>query len=261
MNKTNKNGVLVLEVAGLTVSYNNTIVIENVNFRLQSPGLVQVIGPNGAGKTTLLKAILGLVKPVKGVVYVNGGNVTGSPSKIGRIAGYLPQTPQVSVLSPITVWELVEGGLLMRNRQLRHKSKILNDAIRKALLSVGLDESIWYKRVWELSGGQRQRAFLARAIAHDPKLIVLDEPLAAVDPTGRSDLASLIGSFSRDKLVIVAGHEPHLLLPYTKVVILVNKRIVAIGEPSNVLRGEHLAKIYGDSLVEGVLVGEGGAHG
>ncbi|MCE4599165.1 MAG: metal ABC transporter ATP-binding protein [Desulfurococcales archaeon] len=261
MNLREENRTFVLEVRELTVAYNHKTAIEDVEFRLESPGLIQIIGPNGAGKTTLLKAILGLVRPIKGEVLVDGLNVTGSPGKIGKFAGYLPQNPHISMLSPITVWELVEGGLLMRMQWPRRRTRLVADMVEKTLINVGLDKALWDKRLWELSGGQRQRAFLARAIVHDPIILVLDEPLAAVDPKGRSEIASLIGKLARERLVIVAVHEPQLLLPYTKEIILIDRRVVARGRPSEVLREELLARVYGGSIIQGILVGEGGAHG
>ncbi|MEB3861535.1 MAG: ATP-binding cassette domain-containing protein, partial [Desulfurococcales archaeon] len=106
-----------VEVEDLTVEYDGVKALEGVNLRLEGPGLVQVIGPNGAGKTSLLRAMLGLVKPSRGRVLIDGVDVTGSPRLAGRFAGYVPQRPRAPRLSPMTVLELVVTGLRMRGRR------------------------------------------------------------------------------------------------------------------------------------------------
>ncbi len=245
-----------MEVQELTVEYSGVKALDRVNMRIEGPGLVQVIGPNGSGKTSLLRAILGLVKPSRGRIVIEGIDVTGSPRLAGRMAGYVPQRPGAPRLSPVTVLELVETSLRMRGH--RDPRGLAEDALDAA----GVGREHWGKRLWELSGGTLQRVFIARATAPGPRLLVMDEPLANIDPGGRLGLAKLIARLSRDRLVIVASHEPNLLLPYTRYMVLVDRGVVAQGPPSQVFRKHVLERVYGASVTRGlVLAGEEGAHG
>ncbi|WP_062662491.1 ATP-binding cassette domain-containing protein [Aeropyrum camini] len=164
-----------VRVEDLTVAYNGEAVLSGVNLEFQGPGLVQIIGPNGAGKTTLLKTILGLVKPLRGKVLLDGVEATGRPEVAGRYAGYVPQNPSAPRLSPITVREFVETSLRLRGVA-RAKERAL-----EVLGSLGLEGEVLEARLWELSMGMLQRAFIARAIASNPRILVMDEPLASID--------------------------------------------------------------------------------
>ncbi len=242
-----------LEVEGLTAGYGGELVIEKVSFRLEGPQLAQILGPNGAGKTTLIKAILGLMEPISGRVIVDGVDITGDPKGAGPIVGYVPQLFGLEQAKyPVTAWELVESSYFMhRSRWPRlFSSDEVKAKIEKALKIVGLDEEAWRKSLWNLSGGQRQRVLLARAIVHDPPVLILDEPLSAVDPSGRAEIASFIGSLADEKLVLVSTHDPMLLLRHTRTVILVNKRFYAVGSPDEVLKLEVLSRVYAGAAIQ-----------
>ncbi len=239
-------------VNNLTVGYGKEVVLEDMNLEFKDYGIVQVLGPNGAGKTTLLKAIVGIIKPFKGKIIVNGEEVTGNPGKAGRHVGYVPQLLTATAMTyPVTPWELVESSLLMYRKKWPRliAGTSIRVRVREVLRLVGLPEEAWNKSFWELSGGQRQRVLIARALVHDPPILVMDEPLASVDPAGRAEIAALIGALSSRKLVIVASHDPMLLLPYTKQVVLLNRRLYVVGEPSRVLTLENTRKIYGESAL------------
>lgn len=236
----------------LTVGYGVEIILEDMDLEFSGYGVVQVLGPNGAGKTTLLKSILGLIKPVKGRVYINRVDVTGSPEKAGVHVGYVPQMFSPSTTTyPVTPWELVESSLLLYRKRWPRllAGRDARRRVEEVLGLVGLPEETWDKSIWELSGGQRQRVLIARALVHDPPILVMDEPLASVDPTGRVGIASLIGLLSEKKLVITSSHDPMLLLPYTKHVVMLNRRIYVTGKPEEVLTLENARKIYGESAV------------
>ncbi len=239
-------------VNDLTVGYGKEVVLEDMNLEFKDHGIVQVLGPNGAGKTTLLKTIIGIIKPFKGKIIVNGEEVTGNPSKAGKHVGYVPQLLTTTTSAyPVTPWELVESSLLMYRRKWPRliADKNTQTRVREVLRLVGLPEEAWNKSFWELSGGQRQRVLIARALVHDPPILVMDEPLASVDPAGRAEIAALIGTLSSKKLVIVASHDPMLLLPYTKQVVLLNRRVYIVGRPSETLTLENTRKIYGESAL------------
>lgn len=241
-----------LEVKNITVSFGETTIIDKMNFSLNGTGLTQILGPNGAGKTTLLRTILGLIKPVQGKVVINGIDTTGSPEKAGKFIGYVPQLFMIEKdLFPITSWEIVENSLLIHKKKWPRlfSSSLDSKIIEEALEQVGLERNSWFKSFWKLSGGQKQRVLLARALVHNPQILVLDEPLASVDPLGKAELAELIGRLSREKLVIVTSHDPMLLLKYTRIVILMNRTMYIVGKPEEVLTLENTRKIYGGAVL------------
>ncbi len=241
---------MMIELRGVTVGYGGEPVLRGVRLVLRGPGLVQILGPNGAGKTTLLKTMLGLIKPMEGRVFINGEDVTGRPERAGRHVGYVPQLAAAARSFPITAWELVETECLLRcARWPRLPFDELRGRVQKVLERVGLPREAWRMPLWSLSGGQRQRVLIARALVHDPEILVMDEPLSAVDPVGKAELASLVGRLGSRHLVVVTSHDPMLLLPYTTMVVLVNRGIVAAGEPGEVLRPEVLSKVYGGAVI------------
>jgi len=239
-------------VEDLTAGYGDEPVIENISFELRGPALVQILGPNGAGKTTLLKAILGLLYPMSGRVFINDEEVTGDPEKAGVYVGYLPQlfTTYFSKY-PITAWELVESSLLMHKKKWPRLFVGVDDRkrIEEVLSTVGLSREAWKKNFWHLSGGQRQRVLLARALVHDPPILVMDEPFSAVDPAGRIDLVQVIAKLSETKLILSTCHDPELLLPYTDTIILLNRKLFKIGKPQDLLKIEEMKKIYGEAAI------------
>ena len=241
----------LVRVQGVTVAYGATIALQDVSLELKGKGLVQVIGPNGAGKTTLFKVIAGVVTPLRGRVYVNGVDVTGKPEVAGRYVSYMPQLPpEIDV--PLTPYEALERYIMLyaaRWPRIRAKTEV-RKRVEEVLSLVGLPRDAWHKPIPSLSGGQRQRAMLARALAVERPVLLLDEPLASIDPAGRAELARLIGEVSRERLVVVTSHDPTLLKPYTRLMVLLNRRVVAVGGVDEVLRVEVLSKVYGAAAIE-----------
>ncbi|ADI31569.1 metal ABC transporter ATP-binding protein [Staphylothermus hellenicus] len=241
-----------ITVENLTAGYGKYIVLKNLSFKHEGPGLIQVLGPNGAGKTTLLRTILGLIKPMEGRITINGEDVTGNPSRVGKYVGYVPQTTGLSEPDyPLTVMELIECCYVLRKPWPRMLVKSREkERIMKILEMVGLPREVWDKNFWDLSGGQKQRGYLARALVHDPLILLMDEPFSNIDPNGRVDLAELIGKLSRNKLVIATSHDPMLLLKYTTKILLVNRETYVYGSPEEVLRKDIAEKIYGKAVLE-----------
>jgi len=241
-----------IAVENLTAGYGDEVIIENISFKIKGPALVQILGPNGAGKTTLLKAILGLIQPMQGRVVINGVDVTGRPEKAGLFVGYVPQLAIAEFSKyPITAWELVESSLLMHKKKWPRLFTRIEDRrrVEEALTTVGLPREFWKENIWHLSGGQRQRVLIARALVHDPPILVMDEPFSAVDPAGRIDLVQVIAELSKRKLVISTCHDPELLLSYTNTIILLNRKVFKIGKPEELLRIEEMKEIYGEAAI------------
>lgn len=236
---------MLLELSDLAVSRNGALVIDGLSARFEGPGLYQIIGPNGAGKTTLLLAILGLVKPHRGRVLLDGVDVTGNPGALYGRVGYMPQLADSRIFeTPITPWELVDCCARLYSKWPR-LGRSRRELVERALREAGIPEELWHIRVGELSGGMRQRVLLARALVPDPPILLLDEPEANIDPSGRFLLAEHLGKISSKKLVLVTSHDPALFLKWTKGILAINKRVYAFGSPERVLAPDVLTKIYG----------------
>jgi len=240
---------LKLQLENVTVRMGGETIIEDASLRIEGPGLVQILGPNGAGKTTLLRTILGLIKPVSGRVLVEQEDVTGDPARAGRYMAYVPQRPPITPWNPMTAMELVATRLLLETPWPRIARRGVVDRAGRALARAGVPGEEWGKRLHELSGGTLMRVFIARALALERGILLLDEPLAPVDPRGRVELARMLAGLAGDRLVVVTSHDPELLLDYTRMIVLVNRRIVAAGPPETVLREGVLASVYGGSVI------------
>jgi ABC-type Mn/Zn transport systems, ATPase component len=218
-----------LAVKNLWVFRGGKAVLEDVSFTANRE-FVLVVGPNGAGKTTLFMAILGLL-PHRGEICVEGLCGGGRLAKIG----YVPQYIRAEVNA--TVWEYV---------YLPAKFKKVKDAERAAEEALKTVELYHLKDrpVSALSGGQMQRATIARALATGGDVLLLDEPLANVDPQGRVELLSLLREVKRERTVLMTSHELTLPSDLADKVLLLNRRLIAYGPPEEVLREEVLTRVY-----------------
>jgi zinc/manganese transport system ATP-binding protein len=241
--------MIELSLNNITVTYGSVVAIEDVSLALRGPGLVQLLGPNGAGKTTLMKVVAGLVRPRRGRVLINGVDVTGNPGRASRFVAYMPQlAPEVHV--PLTPIEAVEMYASLRLRRWPRLGSSARSLAAKMLEAVKLPRRLWYSPLTTLSSGERQKVMLARILVANTPILLLDEPLASIDPPGRVEIANLIASLSKERLVIVSTHDPTLLLAHTSSVILLHRRVVAVGPPGDVLKAEILSKVYGKGVVE-----------
>jgi len=229
-----------VEVEGLRAHYGNEVLFDGESFELSGPGLILVIGPNGAGKTTLMRSLLGLVR-IDGKVFINGVDVTGRPERAGKFVGYVPQIGPQDLAVPISVIELLSSSL-------RSKLPKGSERLREIIDLLGLRE-ILNLPFSSLSGGQRQRVLLARALAPDPPILMMDEPISSIDPAGRETIIDLILDLSKGKLLFLSSHDPALFANHSKEVIALNKRIVSIGPPEEILNEKVMREVYGRSLI------------
>ncbi len=233
--------MMLVEVEGLRVRYGDEVIFEGESFELSGPGLILIIGPNGAGKTTLMRSLLGLVR-IDGRVFINGVDVTGRPERAGRFVGYVPQMGPQDLTVPISVIELLSSSLALR------KLSKGSEHLREIVDLLGLRE-ILNLPLSSLSGGQRQRVLLARALAPDPPILMMDEPISSIDPAGRETIIDLILDLSKEKLVILSSHDPALFANQAKGVMALNRRIVSMGPPEEVLNEKVMREVYGRSLI------------
>jgi zinc transport system ATP-binding protein len=226
--------VSLLEARDLSFSYGRNQVLDRVNLSVGPGEFVALVGPNGSGKSTLLRVILGSLAPSEGSVRLLGE----APDRLSERwrLGYVPQRPVLSSEVPATVAEIVAAGRLSRSgwwRPLRRQDRA---AVVHALESVGL-EGFGARPVNELSGGQQQRAFIARAFASEPELLVLDEPIAGVDAGSqrrfRDALVHLVEEHGAG--VLLVSHELSAVAQDVDRVVVLKRRILFDGPPSDLI--------------------------
>jgi manganese/iron transport system ATP-binding protein len=233
----------ILEASHVTVSYDGRSALEDVSFRLTSGERVAVVGPNGAGKSTLFKVIAGLLEPTTGEVRV-AGHCPG-----GHICiAYVPQRSQVDWAFPVTVADVVLMGRVGRIGLLRRPGRKDGEHVRQCLEVVGLTD-LADRQISELSGGQQQRMFIARALAQEAELMLMDEPLTGLDVPAQEDIFRVTNELrQRQVTVMVATHDLNLAAERFDRVMLLNGRLLGIGRPSDVFTPERLQAAYGGHL-------------
>jgi ABC-type Mn2+/Zn2+ transport system ATPase subunit len=241
--------------AGATVAYPQLVALEAVSFSLGRGEFLGVIGPNGSGKTTLLRAILGLVAPSPGSVTVLGA----SGRQIARVRariGYVPQRRQIDPKFPITVFDAALMGCYGQLGVGRSPTAEHRRRAEAALASVGLGDARDHV-AGHLSGGQQQRLLIARALASEPEILLLDEPTSAVDVATRSAIVELVRSLHRDRglTTLYVTHDVNEVLPCVDKVLYLNRTVRAFGTCDEVLNRRMLEELYGSKVL---LHDEGG---
>lgn len=221
----------LIKIQNLTVGYDKNPVLENVNLEIYEQDFLGVIGPNGGGKTTLLKAILGLLKPMKGEISFRK-DIGGRKKSIG----YLPQVRHIDRKFPITVFDVVRSGSLMQGQAMVSKAEI-KQKVENLLVETGIS-SIRYKAIGELSGGQMQRVFLCRALLSDPKVLILDEPDTFVDNRFEGELYEKLSHLNNRMAIILVSHDLGTISSYVKTIACVNSDLHY--HPSNRITQEQL---------------------
>ncbi len=234
-----------LEVRDLVAGYDDTPAIEGINFSIPPGQMVGVIGPNGAGKSTLFKAILGLIPHQRGEILLHE-----TPAIYQRaVMGYLPQLEEINRDFPVSVEDVVMMGRYPRIGWYRRPRPPDDEVVRQALTRVDL-LSHARTQIGRLSGGQQQRALLARVLAQDPHVFLLDEPVSGVDATTQHAIFTLLEELrGNGKTVVVATHDLNCVVERFDQVLCINKRVIAYGPPKEVFREDTLSKTYGNHLM------------
>lgn len=234
---TNITGNTVMQVDSLVQRYGATEVLRDVSFRIERGEFTGLIGTNGSGKTTLFRAILGLDAAAQGTISFPSGP---------RSIGYVPQRVNIDPTLPIRIRDLVDLGIDGQRLGWRRATKARRRSVDSLIESVGLG-GLHDRRVGELSGGELQRALIAHALASEPSLLLLDEPLANLDPGSSQGVVNLLDQVAHEHhvAVLLSAHEFNQLLPVLdRVVYLANGRAVN-GTVDEVVRGDVLSSLYG----------------
>lgn len=234
----------VLEIHDLTVSYDQNPVLWNVDLSLPAGSLVGILGPNGAGKSTLIKAIMGLINPTSGYVKIFDKSLNDVRARIS----YVPQRESVDWNFPASVLDVVMMGTYGKLGLFRRPGKKEKDLALRCLEQVGMSGFVG-RQISELSGGQQQRVFIARALAQEADLYLMDEPFAGVDMATETAIFQLLQEMTASgKTVIVVHHDIHSAMNFFDWLIMLNLHLVASGPKESVMNEEMLRKTYGGKL-------------
>lgn len=229
-----------LQITGLTVRYRAHTALEGATLATSCGNCVALIGPNGAGKSTLLKAIAGLIPRAAGVITWRGATIR----KWHREFAYLPQREEVDWSFPVTVRGLVEMGRYSQLGWWRRWRAIDDERVAHAMSLLQLD-GLERRQISELSGGQQQRAFIARSIASEAHVLLLDEPFTGLDRPARENLSALLRKLAGEgRLVIASHHDLNTVRELFDQVMILNRRPVAFGSVSTIFTPENLDAAY-----------------
>jgi manganese/iron transport system ATP-binding protein len=230
----------VLEVSGLRVVLGSTAALEDVSFTLARGDSVAVVGPNGAGKSTLFRAIAGIVERQAGRITVYGSE----PDSHTCIA-YVPQSSSVDWGFPVTVLDVVLMGRTRRIGLFRRPTRADRRHVYQCLEMVNMEE-LAGRQIGELSGGQKQRVFIARALAQEAEIVLMDEPLTGLDIKSQNDIFVILRGLSgRGVTLLVSTHDLDVAAERFSRVMLLNRTIVAFGPRDAVLEPELLFSTFG----------------
>lgn len=227
----------IIQISDLSVSYNGTLALEGISFHVHSGERVAIVGPNGAGKSTLFKAMVGLLPIHAGHIHT-GGEV-----------GYVTQRSVVDWGFPVTVHDVVMMGRVGKIGWLRWQRAIDREVVQRCLEQVGM-LPFADRQISELSGGQQQRVFIARALAQEATILLMDEPFSGVDAPSQEAILEILDHLTRQGVtMLVSTHDLNLAVERFDRLALLNRRLIAYGEPRQVVTPEALAAAYGGQAV------------
>jgi manganese/iron transport system ATP-binding protein len=227
-------GRAILMVSNLTASYNGTVALEAVSFEVRAGERVAIVGPNGSGKSTLFKVLAGLLQPRSGRVVADGAEI-----------GYVSQRSTVDWGFPATVHDVVMMGRIGKMGWLRWQRPADREIVNRCLVQVGMSHYA-DRQIGELSGGQQQRVFIARALAQEATIVLMDEPFSGVDAPSQEAILEILDRLrQRAVTVLVSTHDLNMAVERFDRIALLNRELVAYGTPRQVVNSQALASAYG----------------
>ncbi|MBM3701300.1 MAG: metal ABC transporter ATP-binding protein [Actinobacteria bacterium] len=235
-----------LDIYRVSVSYGTFNALDNITFSVNHGERVAVIGPNGAGKSTLFKTLIGLIRPAQGRILIHG-------QPLGHhfdCVAYIPQREDVDWMFPVTVKDVVGMGRYSKSRKIKRRPKqgdII--AVKKSMGHMDIT-SLADRPISDLSGGQQQRVFIARALAQEPHVFLMDEPFNGIDVITSDIIWALLDKLKQEKVtVLIATHDLNLAAQRFDSAILLNKKIISYGKPGKVFTKENLLEAYGQQIL------------
>lgn len=237
------SGQPIVRAVDLSVRYESGYALDRVSFEVYKGERLAVVGPNGAGKSTLFKVIAGILPPTGGRIEIYGG----APGEHICVA-YVPQRSVVDWRFPVTVYDVVMMGRVGRIGLLRRPRREDHEKVRQALERVGLS-NLAMRQIAQLSGGQQQRMFLARALAQEAELMLLDEPFTGLDLPAQNEILALLEQLQGEGITIMVSlHDLNLAAQQFTRILLLNRTLIALGAPQDVLNTQTLLAAYGGHL-------------
>jgi len=210
----------IIKIENLSFAYDKQVVLDDINLTIKQDDFFAIIGPNGGGKSTLVKLIMGLFPIKNGSISI----FDKKPSEARELIGYVPQNTNVNTDFPIKVLDVVLIGHSEGKKAIFGYTKEEISCALGALASVGI-EQFAHRKIGELSGGQRQRVMIARALCAHPKILILDEPTASIDPTGQKEIYQLLKTLNKDIPIVVVSHDIFAVMEYATQVAHINKTL------------------------------------
>ncbi len=234
-----------LDVHRLAAGYpQDRHAISDVSFTVQSGERIAVIGPNGAGKSTLFKAIVGLLPFTMGHISIHGEDCHSSHHYVG----YVPQQDDIDWSFPVSVYDVVMMGRSRHIGWFRWASNRDHNIVQALLKQLSLT-AIAERQIGELSGGQRRRVFIARALAQETRVLLMDEPFTGVDTSAEQDIMETLDILTEKGItILLATHNMGIASQHCDKILLMNRRLIAYGHPPNVMQADRLRSAYGEGL-------------
>ncbi|MEX5272195.1 metal ABC transporter ATP-binding protein [Kocuria sabuli] len=237
-----------IQVQDVTVHYGQVLALDGATLTLEAGRVCGLVGMNGSGKSTLFKTIMGALPPDKGTVSVNG--ISPARARKSGVLGYVPQSEDVDWSFPLSVREVVLTGRYGHMGFTRRPHRADHEAVEHALERVELTEHS-DRQIGQLSGGQRKRAFLARGIAQQATILLLDEPFAGVDKRSEATISRLLRELaSHGATILVSTHDLQTLPDLADEAILFLRKVLLHGRPAEVLQPENLARAFGLNVLK-----------
>lgn len=235
-----------LELEGVSAAYNGQPVLRDLSFQVPHGAQVAVVGPNGAGKSTLFKVLVGLLPLRGGKIFIHG-----QPLGVHQdCVAYVPQREEVDWRFPVTVFDVVMMGRYGRQGWFGRPKAADKTVVMRCLSQMGI-EQLAQRPIGELSGGQQQRAFLARALAQEPHILLMDEPFTGVDIATQEATLKLLDQLRPSQVtVMVSTHDLNLAIQRFDRVLLLNKRLIAYGAAQEVFTAETVRQAFGAKVLD-----------
>lgn len=238
----------ILDIENLSVVVKEKEVLRNITFSLEEGVFLGVVGPNGGGKTTLVRTILGLLKPTAGSVKIFGRSPESALAQ-GGLFGYLPQHQNIDPNFPATALDIVLMGRYRATGLLRWPGKRDKEKAVHCLTTMGIGE-LMNTQYNQLSGGQQQRVSIARALASDPRMLVLDEPSTGIDVVGQEDFYHLLKGLQKkmNMAILMVSHDIGSVTSYVDEISCLNVSLHYHGNPLGALDEKVMKSLYGKSV-------------